>query len=261
MEIKEYLENHYINHEEDGRLLSKHGSVEFLTTIKYIEKYLKKDMRILEIGAGTGRYSLYFAEQGYRVDAVELVSHNLDILKGKVKGSYNINALLGNALDLSMYEEETFDITLVLGPLYHLFTEEDKRKAILEALRVTKKNGTIFIAYLTNDSIIINWGLLAGHLADGRKTGIVNKDFRCKSSPEMIFEMFYVKDFDELMGSFDTRHLHTVATDGMSHHFRDKIDAMDEEFFNTWLDYHYSTCERPDLMGYSNHVLYIGEKI
>ena len=55
MEAKDFLTTFYDNYDEDGRLTSKHGRVEYVTTMKYVEKYLKHDSRILEIGAGTGR--------------------------------------------------------------------------------------------------------------------------------------------------------------------------------------------------------------
>lgn len=77
----EHLNTYYENYDEEGRLLSKHGQVEYLTTMKYIKKYLKPGMRILEIGAGTGRYSLTLARMGYHVEALELVQHNIDIFK------------------------------------------------------------------------------------------------------------------------------------------------------------------------------------
>ena len=81
MNNNQYLNNFYKNYDEDGRLLSRHGMVEYITTMNYIEKYLKHDMRILEIGAATGRYSHALAQKGYRVDAVELLEHNIEIFK------------------------------------------------------------------------------------------------------------------------------------------------------------------------------------
>ncbi len=73
METEKYLIYYYNIKDEHYRLSSRYGMIEYITTMKYIEKYLKKGMRILEIGAGTGRYSHSLAQQGYMVDAIELV--------------------------------------------------------------------------------------------------------------------------------------------------------------------------------------------
>ena len=112
----------------------------------------------------TGRYSITYAEKGYRVDAVELVNKNLDILRSKITDKMNINAIQGNCLDLNMYDNNTFDITLVLGPLYHLYDDETAKKAINEAVRVTKRNGKIFLAYITNDAVVLSYGLRKGNI-------------------------------------------------------------------------------------------------
>lgn len=77
METTQYLVDFYNHYDEDCRLTSRHGTVEFLTTMRYIEKYLKSSDHILEIGAGTGRYSHTLARQGYTVNAIELVEHNI----------------------------------------------------------------------------------------------------------------------------------------------------------------------------------------
>ena len=122
----DYITNYYQNLiEEDGRLFkdNKHKT-EFILTTDYIDKYLQKGMRILELGAGTGAYSLYYAKQGYQVDALEPVEKNLNILKSKIEKGMNINPVLGNALDLSIYEKDTFDMVLCLGPMYHLDGEK-----------------------------------------------------------------------------------------------------------------------------------------
>ena len=143
METKDYLTNYYERYDENGRLISKHGMVEYLTTMRYVEKYLKPNMRVLEIGAATGRYSHALAQKGYRVDAVELVEHNIEIFKQNTIEGEPVTITQGNAMDLSAFESGTYDITLLLGPMYHLFTREDKLKALSEAIRVTKKGGII----------------------------------------------------------------------------------------------------------------------
>ena len=79
------LENYYGKFCEDKRLLSRHGQVEYTTSMKYIHKYLKSEDRILDIGAGTGRYSVALSNEGYQVDAIELVKYNLGVLNALQK--------------------------------------------------------------------------------------------------------------------------------------------------------------------------------
>ena len=128
METFKALTAYYSGYDEDNRLISKHGMVEFLTTMRYIEKYLRPGMRILEIGAATGRYSHALAQQGYRVDAVELIQHNIDIFREKTQPGETVSIVQGNAKNLHMFGADTFDITLLLGPMYHLFGQDDKKK-------------------------------------------------------------------------------------------------------------------------------------
>lgn len=260
MNRQEILNNFY-NEDcaEDTRLESQHGQVEFLTTIKYIEKYLKPETKILEIGAGTGRYSLYYANKGYDVTAIEYVQHNVDILKSKIKDNMNIVAEQGDAVDLSGFENNTFDVTLVLGPLYHLYEDKDINKAIEEAIRVTKKDGIIAIAYLTSDSIMIDWSLMGDHLINGYPNDF-DDNFKMTRYPQGVFAPFYISEFKNIMSKFNVELLHNVATDGFTHHVKDKIDSLSKEEFEVWMRYHLSTCEREELQGYSNHMLYICKK-
>lgn len=244
---------------EEIRLLSQHGKVEFITTTTYIDKYLKDGDKILEVGAGTGRYSLYYADKGYDVTSIEYVKHNIDILKSKIKDNMNIVAEQGDALDLSRFNDNTFDITLVLGPLYHLYEDNDINKAISEAIRVTKKDGIILIAYLTNDSIMIDWTLMDNHLLYGYPKDF-DDNFRLRRYPEGIFSPFYISEFKDIMSKHNITYLHNVATDGFTHHVKDKIDLLSKEEFDVWIRYHLSTCEREELQGYSNHMLYICRK-
>jgi len=218
-------------------------------------------MRILEVGAGTGRYSLALAEKGFQVDAIELVQHNIDILKGKIKENYNIDVRQGNAIDLSCYKDETFDITLVLGPLYHLFNAEDKKQAISEAIKVTKKGGTIFVSYCMNDATIVDWGFMKGNILQGIENGIVDGNtYKCLSNPSLLFEMYRKEEIDKLMKEYDVERLHFVAADLLTSHMKDTIDEMDEKMFGAYLKYHFSICERADLVGITNHSLDIFRK-
>lgn len=246
--------------DEDNRLMrNNHSSVEFLTTIKYINNYIKATDKVLEIGAGTGRYSLYLAEQGYDVTAIEYVQHNIDIFKSKIKDNLKVSVEQGDALDLSRYEDNTFDITLVFGPLYHLYDDESINKAIDEAIRVTKKHEIVMIAYLPGDSNMLNWALRKRHLIDGCPD-VFDENFRMLRNPDALFACFYIEEFLDIMKAKNVTYLKNVATDGMACHMKEHIDELNKEEFEVWMKYHYSTCERRELQGYSNHMLYICEK-
>lgn len=110
--------------------------MEFLTTVKYIKEYLRPGMRILDIGAGA--YSLYFARQGYAVSALELADANVAAFRERLTAEDTVDLTQGNALDLSRYGDGSFDIVLLLGPLYHLHSEGDRLRCIAEARRVCR---------------------------------------------------------------------------------------------------------------------------
>lgn len=261
MNTNNYLKDFYNNYDEDGRLLTRYGMVEYITTMKYIEKYLEKGMCILEIGAGTGRYSHTFARKGYAVDSVELIEHNIEIFKKNTLANENITITQGNATNLSDFESDTYDITLLLGPMYHLFDEEDKLKALSEAIRVTKKGGVIFVAYCMGDASVMNFGFVKGEIHNIIEKCMINTEtFDTYSKPWDIFELYRKEDIDKLRGNFDVTQLHYLATDGYANHCRQTLEEMDEETYNLFIKYHLATCERVDLSGYSNHTLDVFRK-
>ena len=250
-----HLVDFYNRIDEDSRLLSKHGRIEFLTTVKYVEKYLKDGMKIMEIGAATGRYSHYFAQKGFEVDAVELVEHNIEIFKTNTKPGEKVNIRQGNALDLSDYEDNTYDITLLLGPMYHLYTEEDQKKALSEAIRITKPNGFIFVAYCMLDPSIF------GCFKNNRIDKLIEEGefdpvtLEAYFPPHGIFKEYLKDEIFDLTKIFNVERLYFLATDGYTCHMKEAVDQMDEETYELYLKYHFKTCERQDLVGMSHHTL------
>lgn len=257
---KEVLDKYYSSDKEDIRLDAKVNRLEFLTTDRYVQRYLKPGCKILEVGAGTGRYSLYYAGLGYDVTAIEYVQNNLDILKSKITDDMNIKAEQGDAVDLSRIPDCTFDIVLVLGPLYHLYTEEEINKCISEAKRVCKNDGIMMFAYLPNDSLILGWGLLGGNLKYGRDNKLFDDKFEIVSSPSEIFRTFYIDDIEDIMSANGIKKVTDVSTSGLAPHFKEVFNELSDEEFEIWKDYHYSSCEKREVQGYSTHMLYIGKK-
>lgn len=250
--------NLYCN--EDNRFSSKHGQIEYITTMKYILECIPKS-KIIELGAGTGRYSIELSRKGYDVTALELIDHNIEVLKSKLTEedikNNNLKVVQGNALDLSRFEDNTFDSCLVLGPMYHLYNIDDKIKVLQEAKRVTKKNGYILVAYCMNEGTIIQWGFKndGSNIIDAIGKNMLTSDYHCKSKEEDIFEMVRLEDINYLNAYCKLERVKIIGTDTFTNYMREKVDNMSEEVFNVYLDYHLKICERQDLIGLSNHTL------
>lgn len=262
MDTEKVIKQYYESYDENARLRSKHGMVEFVTTMHYIEKYLKKGDKVLEIGAGTGRYSHAIAQKGYSVDAIELVERNVEIFKSNTVDGENITVRQGNALDLSYIEDGSFDITLLLGPMYHLFTVEEQRKALEEALRVTKHGGKVFVSYCGNDATAVQF-YFGKHMTKTEPFATLadTDTFKLSSTPEVIFALHRKEDIDSLIDGLSVERLHFVGTDMATQYMRETVDEMDEEEYALYLKYVLTTCERRDLVGASNHFLDILKKI
>lgn len=261
MEVLKALTDYYENYDEDNRLSSKHGSVEFLTTMRYIEKYLRPGMRVCEIGAATGKYTHALARRGYQVDAVELIQHNIDIFNANTQEGEKVRIYQGNAKDLCMLADETYDVTLLLGPMYHLFTVPEQLQALSEAIRITKHGGVVFVAYCGNDATMVQYCFGKGMLKYQRYRELVDPvTFKAASDPAELFQLYRKEDIDLLLSVFPVKRLHYVGTDMATHYMRNTVDEMDDELFQIYLKYHFAICERSDMVGTSHHMLDIFKK-
>ena len=256
----EIVSSFYDDIDEDSRLnRSRHGQLEYETTMEYIHRYAKAGAKVLEIGAGTGRYSIALAKEGYKVTAVELVESNLEVLRKNSSDIKNIVSYQGDALNLSRVEDNQFDITLLFGPMYHLYSIEDVHKAIDEAIRVTKKDGVILVAFLSVYAIM-NDNYLNGSFAAGIEENF-DSEFKVKHFEEQLFTGYDIVEFEQLFESHKTKYITTVAADNILELAEGRADFMmsDEEFM-LFVKYHLATCEKRELLGSSSHLLYICKK-
>ncbi len=261
---EEYLATYYEDYDEDGRLgKDLNGLVEFSTTMEYIHRYIKsKPAKILEVGTGTGRYSVALAKEGYDVTAIDVVQHNLNILVSKLDGTEKINVIQGNALDLSHLNDGEFDVTLLLGPMYHLFFEHEMEQALSEAIRVTKPSGYIMSAYCLNDASMIQYGFMLGNLPELLEKNQIDDSWHAVNltPPTDMFHIVRTEEIAALDAKFDVKHIKLVATDGAARYIKDYAESWDEKTIQLFLSYHLATCERQDLIGATNHCLDILQK-
>ena len=252
----EQIRKTYELFDENNRLIrSKAARVEFLTTVRYIEKYVQPGAKILDVGAGAGEYSLYFARKGYAVSALELSPANIAAFRKKLTPEDNIDLAEGNAVDLSRYADESFDAVFVFGPLYHLHSEEDRQKCIAEAKRVLKKDGKLFFAFISNDFVILTE---FSYRPDYFTAGDYDKETFALHDFPFVFHT--VDECRAMLERGGVNILHAVAADGISELMEDRISAMDDENYAQYLRYHYYICEKAEFLGMTNHLLFVGEK-
>lgn len=251
---QEQVEKTYEIFQEEHRLnRGKASRVEFLTNTHYIDLYLKKGAKILDIGAGAGEYSLHYAKKGYSVQSVELADANIEAFRKKITPDLDLNLRKGNAMDLSCFEEDSFDVVLLFGPLYHLKEAVDRSKVIKEARRVCKKDGFIFSAFITNDMIIMtefsyDKQFFLGDTYD-------HETFELEDFP---FVFFTIPESVEMLTNEGIVIQKKVASDGFSELMEDGINAMDEESYKQYLKFHFYICEKEEFLGCTNHLLLIG---
>lgn len=252
------LEQYYNKFNEDKRLNTRHGQVELITSLKYIHEYLKgKDNpKILDAGAGTGRYSIELAKEGYNVTAVDLVQHNVGRIKQKAeKLGLDIRVYKGNAMKLKRLQDEEFDMVLVFGPMYHLGKTEDRVKVLKEAKRVLKPDGVILAAYIMNEYSVITYAFKENNINECMRDGRLDSDFHTLSAEEDLYHFVRLEDmehFNELAG---LKRIKVIAADGAANYIRPVLNSLDDEGFKHFVEYHLATCERADMMGASGHTV------
>lgn len=251
---EENLITYYNKFNEDKRLNTRHGQVEFITSMKYIKDYLK-DMdnpKILDIGAGTGKYSISLANDGYDVTALELVKHNLRVIEKK---SDKVKVIQGNAIDLSRFNDNEFDLVLLFGPMYHICNYEDKLKALKEAKRVTKKNGIIMVAYCMNDYCVIMHGFIDNNIKECLNNNMLTSEYECISKIDDLYSVVRLKDIDKLNKDVCLSREKIITPDGPSNYLRSTLNKMDEETFKLFLDYQLKVCENMEMIGAAAHTV------
>ena len=229
------IEEYYNKFNEEKRLNSRHGQIEYRITMKYIHDYL--DVRMQELK--------------------ELVKHNLGILKQK---NSNVHAMQGNALHLKKLEDNTYDLTLLFGPMYHLMTKEEKIQALSEAKRVTKPGGIILVAYVMNEYAVVVYGIQENHLEESVKNGTLDASYHTVPAEDSLYAFERIEDIDGYNEAVGLKREKILSPDGPANYIRPFVNQLSEESYELFVAYQLKVCERPDLIGAGAHTVDILRK-
>ena len=246
------IEKHYNKHPEDLRLLRRHGMVEFATTMHHLHRYLQPGAQVLDIGACTGRYTSALMAEGYQVKAVELVRRNIDVF---LKREPKADVQQGDARNMPFIPTHSADVTLLLGPLYHLIGFDEKLKALNEARRVTRPGGLIFVAYLMNEYSILSYCFDEDRIGGLLARGVVDEQFHIQAQPDELYDYVRLDDINALDQAAGLERVTIFSPDGAADYMRTRLNRMSDETFAHFIEYQKCISERPDLIGAGSHVV------
>jgi SAM-dependent methyltransferase len=251
--------------------------LEYLVTMHFLEEYLPGHGLVLDAGGGPGRYTIELAKRGYSVILFDLSPKCLEIARNRmreagVKGRVQ-EILEGSITDLSRFKSDSFDAVLCLGgPLSHLLERTERERAAGELVRVTKKKAPLFV------SVFNRYGFYRVLLRSG-------EDLADSSHREMFatgvhrayyqhprgfrrtggFTDAYFFSPDELKGMFESERVQTLTLatcQGLSSDLEEDTNSLykDRRSWRQWLDILLRTCTDPYVLGFGNHLLYVGQK-
>ncbi|MFN2303340.1 MAG: class I SAM-dependent methyltransferase, partial [Anaerolineales bacterium] len=152
------IANYYNSDPEKEHQRLENHQLEYDLTWRFFEEYLPPQGQLLEIGAATGRYTLELAKRGYRITAVDLSEVNIAFCRQLLIEAgleEKVQLIIGDARYLTEVPKKTFNAVLLMGPLYHLIEESDRKIAVQEAFNRLKAGGVIFSAFISRYGI---WG-------------------------------------------------------------------------------------------------------
>lgn len=239
---------------------------EFAITTKMMDRYIKPGDRILDIGGGPGRYSIYYAQKGCNVTLIDLSEENIKLAPEKSKEvNVSIKAISGDARQVSKFVEGKFDHIFVMGPMYHLLEENDRIKALNEAISLLKDKGLIYVSFiLTFAGMIFYMKLSPEMLILESEQIFIDSVLKGKSYAGDAFTKAFFIDQKSIIPFMDKFHLekkHLFGQEGILAPCELNILNQPQEVIDKWLEIAEQLCERDELLSYSEHAMYIGQKL
>ena len=214
--------------------------------------------KLLEVPVGTGVLTMPVYRELPNAD-ITCLDYSYDMMRAAEKRAESLN--IGNIRFLQgdvgalPFEDESFDITLLLGPLYHLHTAADRIQALSEAKRITRKGGVIFAAYIMNEYSVLTYCFKEQHIAEVLSAGALTDDWHTQPDKDGLYSYLRLEDINALKDACRVERRRIFAADGAADYMRREINALSESDFAHFIRYHLATCERPELLGASSHTV------
>jgi ubiquinone/menaquinone biosynthesis C-methylase UbiE len=265
--IESELLNFYKDGSEEHRLERSVGRLERIRTWEIVERHLPPPpARILDVGGATGVYALPLAQRGYEVHLVDAVPEQVARARTLSNSSDKplAGALVGDARALR-FPDRSFDVVLLLGPLYHLIDRADRVTALTEARRVLVSGGVLVAACISRFASAAD-GMQDGMLRNDAFAAIVDADLaggvhRNTSRRPEWFTTAYFHRPEEIRQELQEAGLecdHVLGVEGLGWVTRDLDAWLDDAMLRDRLLGILRRLEaEPTLLGASHHLLAI----
>jgi S-adenosylmethionine-dependent methyltransferase len=238
---------------------------EFAVTMRVLQEYLPTaPAKVLDLGGGPGRYAIELAKQGYLVTLADVSTACLTFAKQKAYEAEVelVEYIHTDACDLSALAAEVYDIVLLMGPFYHLFTEEKRRAAIREALRVLRPEGLICATFIPR-AVVFRWAALeAPEYVLEKGDAVLATGLPSESLEKGHFPGYFADpgEVQPLLESEGCKTLALVGCEGVVSHIDERVHQLSGAAWEKWVEINYQLgCDRHHL-GASDHLLYVGKK-
>ena len=265
-DVSDIAEYYSSNQEGEHNRLERH-QLEYDLTWRYLDQYLPSQGTILEVGAATGRYTLELAKRGYTLTAVDLSAALIEECRINLveKGlASRVRLVVADARDLSEVTEKRFDAVLLMGPLYHLIVEADRKLALKEAFDRLRAGGILFSAFISRFGIMgeLLKNVPAWIEEQAEVRSLLERGKRADDSPRGGFRGYFAQ-ISEIAPLHEAIGFETLTVVGVE----PGISADDESYNKLqgkqrqlWLDLFYEMGAERSIIGASRHLLYIGKK-
>ena len=264
-EVKKYYDE---NAQKEWERLERHP-FEFIFTTYMMDQYIRSGDRILDIGGGPGRYSIYYAKKNCDVTLVDLSIGNIELAKIKAAENHvSLNFYTANCLELDSLETGLFDHVFLMGPLYHLTNQDDRKSAVESALKKLKPGGILYCSFILDFSGIIydlknGPGFLPGDLCNPSTKRLLDSIITGTEYTGTAFtSVCFVNQrlIDPFMRQFELEKLHLFGQEGILALNENQVRSFPKDEYDLWIETAKRLLEIPELLALSEHAMYIGRK-
>jgi len=253
------------NPQEEWDRLERHWA-EYENSLRALTEFLPPaPARLIDIGGGPGRYAIALAGMGYRVTLVDLSQGNLDLAKQKAaEAGVELDGFIhANALDLSAFPEAGFRAALLMGPLYHLHTVEERRSALGQARRLIAPGGLVFAAFITRfaafrDAAVHGYTYVQDDPAYAEKLLATGVHDNGQGFADAYFA--HPAEVVPLGESAGFTTLRLMGCEGILAGHEEYVKSLTGPARDSWAEINYRMAQEPSLLGAADHLLYIGQK-